>query len=303
MGLFGYNVKDYAKNTENYKEKIQALQMKCGNEMGLRKILNTALILLDTTEFPKGKNGKQQQAIDERIAKLIDSMYRDVQQRKPAKLSSHAEMLVSAISDSRAFGEEAFDANDIAQQETMADCKSDIYDALNEKKKLAERKEALLKEGEQLQGVGAEQDMARLELEYNTCVSQEERLDEDIAAKTEIYNANLEAVNARARVKSGVQLKGLSVVNNLAEFTREVEKGTALFAEAHEKNSEILSAAREAKAEIKGMHANTASSSGFRDLTEARKNANMTAGMSNANGQSAPEKSDSPFMNALNRRG
>ena len=300
MGIFGYDEKEFAKNSASFKESLQKIYERCGSEMGNRRLINTAISQIDLIEYPDKKNSKGQRAIDARIQALIDSMIHDVQQKKPARLSEHLNILISAITDSRQWGEEAYTPEELKSQETMAECKSEIRDKLEAKKKIALRKEEILQEGERISGPGAEEDMAMLEVEYNECVAAEERLDEDVVALTETYNVNLEAVNAKKRVKSGRQLKKLSVVSSVAEFEREVEEGARLFEEAHERNEEINSIAKEMKDRVRGTQTNT-KSSGFGELVGARKNANLESAIDDSNYE-APAAKQSAFRDAMSKR-
>ena len=302
MGILGYDAKEFATNSHEFKVELNKIYEKCGAEMGNRRMINLIISQLSDAEFPGKKNTKEQRAIDERIKNLIQAMTRDVQQKKPARLSEHANMLQSAIADSRQWGEEAYTPEEIRSQETMAECKSGIRDCLEQKKQIAIRKEEIMREAERLSGPGADEDQAALELEYNACVADEESLDENINAMTETYNVNLEVINAKKRVKSGKELKKLSVVDSVAEFDRIADEGARLFVEAHEHNADLSEITKRAKSEVRAAQANTSSSSGFAANLEARKNAKLENAIDGASYQAPAEQKTSAFRDALSKR-
>ena len=67
MGLFGYNQKDFNKNTATYKDDVTALLQSCymGGAQGraAAKTLNEVLQALDMVSFPQGASSKDQAAV------------------------------------------------------------------------------------------------------------------------------------------------------------------------------------------------------------------------------------------------
>ncbi len=305
MGIFDklvYSEKDYATNTKLIKQRIEEFIPKASKPEGIRKLLSTIMLTADLTEFPTARTAKvkDQKAIDERIFNIIDAMQEDLQKGRHIRFQSHAKMLQTAITVYRAFGVEG-NQKDLETEEIMLQCESVIYEALLRKTDLSKEKKAILDKAE---GETNENEVARLENEYNKLVAEEEGIDENIAAYTEIYNGNLEAKNVRARVNNGVQLQKMSIVTSLSEFNREVELGVQLFEKAHAHNVEIIEAARDAKKSVAGMHKGTSSNSDFRANLEGRKNAAMKEMVENSTpGEEAePAKPKSAFRDAMNQK-
>ena len=146
MGLFGYNQKDYAKNTAAFKTQIVSLMEKLSGEFGVGKILDAARSSLDFYRYPNKANGKELEAVDKRIQSLIDSLFRDVQQKNPAMASEHAKMLLSAVEDSRQYGKEAFNAEDLKAAEQLAVYRGRIFNDLNKKGEIEKQKAKLIEQ-------------------------------------------------------------------------------------------------------------------------------------------------------------
>ena len=146
MGLFGYNQKEYAKNTAAFKTQIVSLMEKLSGEFGVGKILDAARSSLDFYRYPNKANGKELEAVDKRIQSLIDSLFRDVQQKNPAMASEHAKMLLSAVEDSRQYGKEAFNAEDLKAAEQLAVYRGRIFNDLNKKGEIEKQKAKLIEQ-------------------------------------------------------------------------------------------------------------------------------------------------------------
>ena len=302
MGIFGYDAKEFATNSHEFKAELNKIYEKCGAEMDNRRKINLIMNQLSDAEFPGKKDTKEQRAIDERIRTIIKAMMRDVQQEKPALLSGHIFMLQSALNKSRQFGQEVCTPEEIRSQETMAECKSNIRDCLEQKKQIQIRKEEIMREAERLRGPGAEEDQAALELEYNECVANEEHLNENINAMTEIYNVNLEVINAKERVKSGKQIQQLTVVDSVAEFDRIADEGAAIFEDIHGTVGDLSDIAKRAKSEVRASQSKNTSNSGFAANLEARKNAKLENAIDGASYQAPAEQKTSAFRDALSKR-
>lgn len=180
MGLFGYNEKDYNKNTGILANRMTALadNVPWGD---VKRLLNAVILQIGTYPYTK-TDGKAQKAIDDRIAALIQTMTDDFQQGKQSRCLEHGTMLLSAVVDSRRFGKERYDAQDLATKEKMAQCGGELKDALDKataiEKKMAEVKRQAMK----LQPGTAEYkklgaDYTRLQTQYNLALQAANRLE------------------------------------------------------------------------------------------------------------------------------
>ncbi|MBE6555149.1 MAG: hypothetical protein E7663_02785 [Ruminococcaceae bacterium] len=187
MGLFGYNAKDYAKNTEIMKQKIQDLWQRAMQYPGVGTALNTAMIKMQ--EFPKGADGKQLEQIDARIFKLIDQMMTDVQQESAGKLSAHANMLMAAVTKSRNYGKEAYPPEQLKAQEMMAECNANIEENLTQKEKIAKEMEAIINRAKKIQAENPNSaELQRLQLKYAQFNKEKDRIEQNLQLWVKQYN-------------------------------------------------------------------------------------------------------------------
>lgn len=226
MGLFGYGKGDYEKNTTAFKNRVNGLLMDLSRfgeqEFGISGVLFGIMNNLDKITYPKGK-GKEQEAVDARISKLIDSMQQDLQKKNAASFSEHARMLADAIDNSRRYGKEADTPEQIQAQEGMANCKGQIGDAINEKAIIERKKEELLKRAKKLLSEGKQAEAQKLNIEYNACVQNEKIADKKITAFSAQYNAFLKIASARANGILADQLDANKLINgSLADFDKEL---------------------------------------------------------------------------------
>jgi len=235
MGLFGYGKGDFEKNTGVFKQRVNNLlfsmnRLNNAQAYGIGPALNGIIFTLDEVKYTK-KNGKEQNAIDERMFKLIDSMERDLQKKNAGSFSEHMRMLGEAVDDSRRYGQEAYTADELQAQEKMAIEKGHICDALNQKGEIDKQKELIVKRIKKLLVEGKKAEVQKLELEFQAYKSKEATLNESITAHCANYNLALQVGQIKERSKLTAELKANKIVENPAAFARETERVNLALAE------------------------------------------------------------------------
>ena len=243
MGLFGYNEKDYNRNTEIFKVQLQGVydnllkrgvdNFEVGN--AIVAIINT----LDWFEFPKGQDGKKQKSVDEYIASLITKISVSAQQRNTAKLVLQAKMLSEMILDGRSLGSLPRSPEDLKAHEILNDCLGELNQIGEEKEKLKQRKTDILKECKRLDSVGASHQIAPLKNEYMMLESKEKTIarKENELSKTYQYNCD-----ALANADDREFYRDLGQGNFIAMSPQNVGKMVKEISVAIEKNNQAVKA-------------------------------------------------------------
>ncbi len=280
MGIFGYNAKDYEKNSAEFKNSIARLQRDCGGQMEIGSMLNKVLMEIDKNEYPHKANGKVLQAIDERIRGLISTMQTDIQRKEMAQCSQHAQMLLSAVRDSRKYGKEQSSREELESQEIMAQCLGSLNGFYDEKLDIEQKKKELIKEGQRATSQAV---AAKIKLQFDKFSIREREVDGQIVKLTERYNRNLELVQKMKRVEEAARYQKLSVVANPADFSKKVAAMNRIYEQEAMKDSELDDIMAEADEGFYGTNTNKAADSTFYDLVNQQNNEDLANGVRGAN--------------------
>lgn len=186
MGLFGYNEKDYKTNAAEMTNLIQEMMGKVTKYEGVGKVLNKAFLAL-AEPYPRDAKSKELAAIDERIFDLLSKMNTDLQKKSFGMLSAHANMILTAICDSRAYGKENSTPQELKAEETIATYNALIRDNLIKK---AEIKAQMAEIEEQFNELAEDDpECEELERQYEECQNNLFTLDDRYREYREEYNA------------------------------------------------------------------------------------------------------------------
>ena len=165
MGLFGYNEKNFAKNTEVFKNRLDSLVSNIYamgvNAKDLGKTITNIIITLENMKSAKG--GKDAEAVDAYITKIIDEMEVDARQCNSASIVERARNLYDEINQSRRFGKSAFTNDERQAYNTRATAMGEIKNSLVRLGEIEKEKERLLNAGAKTQSAAERQ---QLGLEY-----------------------------------------------------------------------------------------------------------------------------------------
>ena len=303
MGLFGYNEKDYNKNSELFKSRLQNIMdgiMDRGlNGLGVGKCITNLMFMIDRIKFCKGKD---LQRVDQEIEKLISAMESDAMKKRVSSIIMRADLLCRELDESRRYGKNAFTDAERQAENARADSLGHIHDALNELDAIAKKQKQLIDAAAN----ASDSQQQKLELEYNALEQKKNSLNQTVKMWTSRYNTATEVISARETAGQIGELE-LTQVGDLKSFEKEMaqatqrlEKQIAIDSEFHSTSSEATSGFNE----ILGTGA-VNQSSGFNAAVEDRRKekAMEDAGpFAAAKGGAAKEES-SPFRQAMNNSG
>lgn len=200
MGLFGYNQKDFAKNTDAFQSKIDDLRqliLESGSRkyFGVGKVLDLASRLLGEIPFPKNANGKELQAVDERIFGLLSTLMDDIQNDSPVLVMAHAKMLNDALMKSRKFGKERLSAKELEAEKIVAETLAQMKDYMRAKGELTHRMKEIERESERLDEDDPEFD--ELDQEYTDLEKEVKQIERSIEVCRRRHDVNIDIINMR----------------------------------------------------------------------------------------------------------
>ena len=299
MGLFGYNEKDYSKNTQLFKRRLQAIldntQDRGVSNFGVGKTIAGLMVMMD--KIPYSKSGKEYKVVDEQIEKLLSSMEQDAMKKNMAGLTAHADLLHKELDESRRFGKNAFTDEERQAEEVRSTALGNIHDSLNRLGVIANKKEQLIQAGAK---AATEADRKKLGLEYNTLVAEEKSLNQIVGMWTSRYNSAIQVINARRTTGKIDALEAAQVVN-VRDFEKEMAKPNQKLQVEMEKDNEISNITNDFSASFdETMAGMSGMTSGFEAAVEDQKNRNLQNEMGAApSGQGAPAEQLDPFEQAL----
>ena len=242
MGLFGYNASDYNKNTEIFKQQLQNIYSNLSrrgiNSVEVGNALVSIIQVLDWFSYPKGKNSKEQKAVDDYIVTLINKIEVSAQQKNGAKLVLQAKMLNEIVNDSRSLGRLSRSPEDLNATEILNDCLGELNQVGEEKENIKRKKIEILQECKRLDAMGAGNKIAPLKNEYMQLESKEKTLarKENELSKTYQYNCD-----ALANAADRDFYKNLGAGNFIAVSPQNVGKLVNEISTAIEKNNAAVS--------------------------------------------------------------
>ena len=298
MGLFGYNEKDFAKSTADYKARLEQMMYKTGNQLGIGKLLNTILVTLDNTPYPNKAKSKDIESIDKRIGELLNTMLRDIQDGKPAKLSEHAKMLLSAVVDSRQYGSERYTPEELKAQHQMAECQGTIYDILDNKGKIAAQKEELIKRASKLSGPTQKAEQSKLGMQFNALDRQEKEYDKQATLLQNRYNSLVDIVNAR-QTSGVINVVKTDLAVNVQDYAKMREQEALEIEKITMQDEEISSITVESDSSAASAFGTISTSNAFDSLVESQRASDIQNSVDGASVSGVTESAD-PFLSALN---
>lgn len=301
MGLFGYNEKDYRKNTEIFKSRLESLmnntQGRGVSNFGVGKTIAALMIQLDT--LPYAKSGKEMQAVDQRIDAMISAMEQDAMKKRMSSVLMRADSLAREIDESRRFGKNAFTADERQAEDTRADSLGHIHDALNRQEIVDARKKELI----EMAAKASDAQQQKYRLEYNALDRESKQIAQTVTMWTSRYNTALEVISARATAGQIGELEAAQVCDlksfekEMAEASRRLEKQITL-------DSDITGVATEATSGFDQILGGASmASNGFDAAVEDQRQKNLMDEMGDAPARmgnaTVEAQAEDPFTQAM----
>ena len=297
MGLFGYNEKDYRKNTDLFKSRLENLMMNTMergvSNAGVGKCISNLMIMLD--KLPYNKGGKELQKVDQEIDKIITAMENDAMKKRMSGVLMRADLLHRELDESRRFGKNAFTDAERQAEGTRADALGHIHDALNRQGEVEKRKKQLIEAAAN----ASESQQQKYRLEYNTLDMESKQLSQTVTMWTSRYNAATKVISARANAGQIGELEAAQVCD-IKEFEKEMAQATKKLELQIEKDTglgDIADGFTSGMDEILGN--SVTHSSGFDAAVEDQRKQNLMNEFGSAPESQQSSESSDPFMQAM----
>lgn len=299
FGFGGYNEKTYAKNTDDYKNRLYDLMMETSGYEGVGKVLNAAMMALGKNNgMPKGADKKAVEAIDARIERLLGQLTDDIQQKSRAKLTAHAGMILNAIADARNFGKDLRDPQQIDAEEKMVETYARIEDVLRRKEAIQQQMDEIYRKCQKVDENSAEFQL--LEVQYTKLEQDIEELDVNLQLYKSQYDNCASILNAMAESKIYDDFNELDIMKP-ADFAKLTDNNARRQADRVNKIAEIGNLAEERRNERRAAAGSVGSTrSSLADRKAAGDQARMAA---NIDGAEAPAQSAAPTSGLRSRLG
>ena len=299
MGLFGYGKSDFDKNTGSMKSRLERL-VNDVYEMGsdatnVGKTITKLILKLESVGFTKG--GKDAEAVDAYINKVIGDMEQDAMKGNTPALIARADNLYNEINQSRRFGKNAFTNDERQAEDVRATALGNINNSLNKLAEIEKKKEQLLNAGAKTESPAERQ---RLGLLYNSLVAEEKSTNQAVQMWTTRYNSAIQVINAR-RTSGQIQELTTAQVVDVRSFQKEMDRANQLLQREMEKDNEITNIANEfGNAFDETLGGVSSQSSGWDALVEDKKRENLMNEFGAAPAGGSTVQESDPFSQALN---
>ena len=301
MGLFGYNEKDYNKNSAIFKSRLQnimeGLMDRDLNALGVGKCLTNLTVLIDRINYCKGK---EMESVDQYISTIISDMESDAMKKRVSSILMRAEVLRRELDESRRYGKNALNEEERQAERTRAESLGHIHDALDQLDAIEKRQKKLI----DMAASASDSQQQKLELEYNDLEQQKKSLNQQVKMWTSRYNTATKVIQARHTAGSIKELE-MAQVGDLHKFEKEMAQATRQLEKQIEIDSNFGSTADDATSAFDNILETGAvnQSSGFYAAVEDRRNekAMEDAGPA-ASGQGAQQEG-SAFRQAMRNSG
>ena len=299
MGLFGYGKSDFEKNTGVLKGRLERLVENVydmgSDAIGLGKTITSLILKLEKVSYVKG--GKEAEAVDSYLAKLIEEMEQDAMKGNTPALIARAENLYNEINQSRRYGKSAFTDAERQAEDVRATSLGNINNSLNKLGEIEKKKEQLLNAGAKTTSAAERQ---KLGLMYNSLVAEEKTNNQAVKMWTSRYNSAIQVINAR---KTSGQIQELTTaqVVDVKAFQKEMDRANQLLQKEMATDTDITDIAQNFNSAFdETLGGMSAQSSSWDALVEDKKRENLMNEMGAAPVENETSQTEDPFMQALN---
>ena len=225
MALFGYNEKDYNKNTQIFTDKLEAIRQNLRSRgvssPAVSSAISSMVNALGHFEYTKDGDSKQKKEVDAYIASLLDKLTSTAQQKNTAKLVLQLNTLNDVVTDCRSMGKFDRSPEDLKSREILDECLGELNQVGVDKAEIAQRKQAILEECKQLDAMGRTTEIAPLKNEYIRLESREKAIARKENELNKTYKYNCDAL---ANVEDAGFYNELGKGNFIAVGPQQLEK-------------------------------------------------------------------------------
>ena len=299
MGLFGYGKSDFDKNTGAMKTRLERLVSDV-YEMGadatnVGKTITRIILKLESVGFTKG--GKDAEAVDSYISKLITAMEQDAMKGNTPALIARADNLYNELNQSRRYGKSAFTNDERQAEDVRATSLGNINNSLNRLGEIEKKKEYIINAAAK---TNSPAEREKYKLQYNSLVAEEKSANQAVQMWTTRYNSAIQVINAR-RTSGQIQELTTAQVVDVRSFQKEMDRANQLLQREMEKDGEIMNIANDfSNAFDESLGGVATQSSGFDSLVADKEKQNIMNDFGAAPTSGSTVQESDPFSQALN---
>ena len=221
MGLFGYNKRDFEKNTEKFKKRIENI-MTLGPYLGeknrlLIKLLNGCV--KDLTIITYNEHGSDYEVIDKEINNILGNIEEALSKKEGGSAVGYAELLWDEIDCCRRYGKNAFSDTDRKAKLRKTVIISKLSDISQKREAISNQKEEIFK----IALKSSDEMNKRYEVEYDALCREEENLSEQFRQCQELYKTHIAYMNAIESKKLADEINPDVLFGKVEDFRKELE--------------------------------------------------------------------------------
>jgi tagatose-1,6-bisphosphate aldolase len=210
MGLFGYNKRDFEKNTEKFKKKIENIATLVSdltyNFMGKKRgslMKYLSMCMEDLTIITYNEYGSDYKMIDKEINNILGNIEEALSKKEGGSAVGYAELLRDEISCCRRYGKNVFSDSDRKNKLRKIEIIFRLSDIAEKREAIANRKNEII----ELALKSSEEMTKKYKVEYDALCSEEENLSEQFRQYQELYKTHIAYMNALENKKFADEIK------------------------------------------------------------------------------------------------
>jgi hypothetical protein len=301
MKLFGYNEKNYKKNSEDFKGRLESIMLNSVgrgvNNFGINKALTRLMVLIDT--LPYYKDGKDYEKIDSIINEILGKMEDDVREKRMASVVVRADLLYRELDEGRRYGKSAFNDKERDAEHGKAEALGRIHSELERQERIVKEQEFVLDQAAKVSDV----ERQKYRLKYNSLEAEKKETERLINMWQTKYDLALEVIGARNTASQLGAFESTKIAN-LKDFEKEMSDVTNRLDKAITETTEMMGVAKGAIGDMNTILGGAATTdSAFDSLVEDKKNANLMKDMGSApSAANTSSQEDDAFAKAMSKR-
>ena len=228
MGLFGYNKRDFEKNTEKFKKRIENIMHLDSNFAkdfaDERSQLIRCLIRCanDLTNLTYNEHGSDYRMIDKEINKILGNIEEALSRKEGRSAVGYAELLYDEISCCRLYGKNIFSDTDRQAKLRRTVLISRLSDIAKKREAISNRKKEILKIASEL----SDEMRGKYKVEFDVLCSEDEKLEEQFIKCHELYQTHIAYMNAIENKKFADRISELFGTAEAIQKELEASKGS-----------------------------------------------------------------------------
>ena len=227
MGLFGYNKRDFEKNTEKFKKRIENIVTLVSdltyNFMGKKRgslMKYLSMCMEDLTIITYNEYGSDYKMIDKEINNILGNIEEALSKKEGGSAVGYAELLRDEISCCRRYGKNVFSDTDRKNKLRKIEIILRLSDIAEKREAIANRKNEII----ELVLKSSEEMIEKYGVEYDALCSEEENLAEQFRQYQELYKTHIDYMNALGNKKFADEINPDVLFGKVEDLKKELEE-------------------------------------------------------------------------------